>query len=498
VKEVRTTLKISKISIKYYLYNPFLPLLLLFTSKNMDLVGIFWNYCHTLRHEGVDYADYIEELTYLLFLKLASERKVEIPVGCSWNELISQKDEALLLKYNQVLATLSKEKNTLGDIFTQPMAKIRNANSLNKLLMLIESINWQQFDADILGAMFEGLLEKAASESKKGTGQYFTPRPLIETIVKVMQPDPFENENFNITDVACGTGGFLISSLDWARLKYPSKNLTSKEKLKLHSDTYFGQELVIRPRRLAQMNLFLHEVQPNITLGDTIYEPFNGTKFSCILSNPPFGNKGTSEIPDRVDFPIKTSNKQLNFIQHIVSCLKDGGRAAIVLPDNVLFEDKASELWKAIFPNCNFHTILRLPNGTFSPYANVKANVLFCQKGLPTKEVWIYDARKDVEVITKNNRPLTSHHFEGFLNFYGQDPNGTKKQTLHHTKANCYSLKEIEENSYKLNFSNEEDLQHSEASIEILYNGLDLLIEDIENIAEDLKELVNTIRGYDE
>lgn len=463
----------------------------------MDLVNKLWNFCHTLRHEGVDYSDYIEELTYLLFLKIASERGIKIPKDCSWGELIKYDEEKLLINYNVMLTKLSKRDDILGDIFIQPIAKIRNASSLKKLLNLIDEVNWTSYNEDVLGSMFEGLLEKAASESKKGAGQYFTPRPLIEAIVRVMKPDPFEQPNATISDVACGTAGFIISSFEWWKTNNSINKLSAKQRQKLFEKTYYGQELVVRPRRLAQMNLYLHGISPQIKLGDTIYEPLSSQKHTCILTNPPFGTKGANEIPGRRDFLVKTSNKQLNFVQHIFSCLADKGRAAIVLPDNVLFEDKATEIWKYLMQHSNIHTILRLPRGTFTPYAQgVKANVIFMQKGVPTKDVWIFDARSNVEGITKKGRPLLHKHFKEFELSYGKDPNGrsNRRDITGDGRFRKISLRQIKERDYNLDISWIKETNvgdnHSELSPEdALYGAL----ERIQSIAKDVTEILNLI-----
>ncbi|MBL7884649.1 MAG: N-6 DNA methylase, partial [Bacteroidia bacterium] len=444
----------------------------------MDLVSKLWNFCHTLRHEGIDYSDYIEELTYLLFLKIAEERGIEIPKGCNWNTLVSQDEESLLKKYNSILSKLSKQEDILGDIFRQPIAKIRNASSLKKLLNLIDEVNWSAYNEDVLGSTFEGLLEKAANESKKGAGQYFTPRPLIEAIVSVMKPNPLENPNFKISDVACGTAGFVISSFEWWKANNAKTKLTPAQKRKVFEKTYYGQELVLRPRRMAQMNLYLHGISPNIILGDTIYEPLSKERFSCILTNPPFGTKGANQTPERKDFKIKTSNKQLNFVQHVYSCLENKGRAAIVLPDNVLFEDKATELWRHLMLNCNVHTIMRLPRGTFAPYAQgVRANVIFLQKGLPTKNIWFFDARTNIEGITKKGRPLLNKHFQEFEFCYGNDPNGKGKRIDlgENGRFRKFSIDEIKKRKYNLDisWSNEESvgIESQELSAENALNN---------------------------
>jgi len=458
----------------------------------MDLVNKLWNFCHTLRHEGVDYGDYIEELTYLLFLKLADERNVEIPVGCSWNELTQKSEGDLLLKYNAILRELSNQSGILRDIFSEPIAKIHSSSSLRKLLNLIDEVNWTAYDQDVLGATFEGLLEKAANESKKGAGQYFTPRALIQSIVRVMKPDPFESENFRISDIACGTAGFLTESYEWWKHQHFSTSVTKAQQIKLTTKTYYGQELVIKPRRLALMNLYLHGLEPNITLGDTIYElfPRENVVCSCILTNPPFGTKGANQIPDR-NFVVKTSNKQLNFIQHAYEILEHQGRAAIVLPDNVLFDETASELWQVLMEKCNLHTILKLPIGTFSPYAQgVKAVVVFFQKGIPTKDIWIFDGRSNIPGITKKGRPLTLDHFKDFETFYGSDPNGKSMRT-ETDRAKQFSIEQIKKLNYKLDVTWINDsvsrVEESENSINDIANDA---ISDLEAMIEEFNDIV--------
>ena len=459
----------------------------------MDIVGKLWNFCHTLRHEGVDYSDYIEELTYLLFLKIANERNVNVPLGCTWEDLKNSGEEDLLRKYNAILKELSKQEGILREIFSEPIAKIHNSVSLKKLLNLIDEINWSLFDLDVLGATFEGLLEKAASESKKGAGQYFTPRPLIKAIVKVMQPDPFESENFKISDIACGTAGFLTESFEWWKNKYKGIEFSGPQLEKIKSGTYYGQELVIRPRRLALMNLYLHGLEPSISLGDTIYEPLpaNFMACSCILTNPPFGTRGADQIPDR-KFKIKTSNKQLNFIQHAVEILEDQGRAAIVLPDGVLSEDKASELWKYLLEFCNVHTILKLPDGTFTPYANVKANVVFLQKGKKTTDLYVYDLRTNTLNFTKKERPLTEDFFNDFIDCYGGVPNPISRRT-ETDRFKRFTVDDIIKKNYRLDFS---WLKDSRTAIKGYSDPTDLInqvILELEELIEDCKSISDLI-----
>jgi len=344
-----------------------------------DIVNKLWGMCHTLRHDGIDYGDYIEQLTYLLFIKMADEKDVALPAGCDWDSLKSFSGTELTDHYLLVLQKLRDAKGLLGDIFAQSMPRFNNPVSLKKIITMIDAEEWASMGVDVKAEAFEGLLEKAASEGKKGAGQYFTPRVLIQSIVRIMQPDPLKQKELTICDPACGTGGFLVAAYEWLMDKTRGA-LPIAEIVRIKERTYYGQDLVARPRRLALMNLFLHGLKPIIYLGDTIYEPNRGEQYNVILTNPPFGTKGAGQAPVRDDFTIQTSNKQLNFLQHVLTILKRGGRAAVVLPDNCLFEDKAGEVFEILMTDCNVHTVLRLPRGTFIPYANAQANVVFLQK----------------------------------------------------------------------------------------------------------------------
>ncbi len=458
-----------------------------------DIVNKLWGFCHTLRHDGVDYGDYIEQLTYLLFLKMADERGVEVPKKYNWNSLKELSGTDLTDHYQEVLRRLREEKGILGKIFTQAMPRINNPVNLKRLINMIDEEDWSSMDVDVKGEAFEGLLERSASEGKKGAGQYFTPRPLIQSIIRVMQPDPRTKSDFTIFDPSCGTGGFLIAAYEW--LLKESKGAIDRDAIKrIKTKTYYGQELVPRPARLAMMNLFLHGVTTEIKIGDTIYEPFDGKKYDCILTNPPFGTKGANQAPEREDFTISTSNKQLNFIQHYLSALKPGGRAAVVLPDNVLFEDKAGEVFKILMQDCNLHTILRLPRGTFTPYAQgVKANVIFLQKGLPTENVWIFDGRSNVEGVTKKDRPLTDKHFEEFEKCYGKDPNGqSKRKDLgEEGRFRKFHIKEVEQRDYKLdiNWLKDESLDDADSLLEPQVLATEAITE-LEAVVDDLREVL--------
>jgi type I restriction enzyme M protein len=463
-----------------------------------DVVNKLWGFCHTLRHDGVDYGDYIEQLTYLLFLKIADEREVHLTDKYNWQSLKVLSGSDLMDHYTDTLRELSKEQGLLGEIFAQSQNRFSNPVSLKKLLNLIDEDEWTAMDVDVKGAAFEGLLEKAASEGKKGAGQYFTPRPLIQCMVRLMKPDPRRNPSFTITDPACGTGGFLVAAYEWLLLQTAGA-LPREDMKRIRENTYYGQELVARPRRLALMNMYLHGVTPKIKLGDTIYNAPGSERFDMVLTNPPFGTKGANQAPERDDFTIDTSNKQLNFVQHIMSVLKKGGRAAVVLPDNVLFEDKAGEVFEILMQDCNLHTILRLPRGTFTPYAQgVKANVIFFQKGLPTKKVWIFDARSNVEGITKKDRPLTLKHFEEFEQCYGSDPNGNSKRTDQGEtgRFRCFSMEDVKKRSYKLDITwlKDESLEDANNLPEPNVLATEAITE-LEAVVDDLRDILTLLEN---
>jgi type I restriction enzyme M protein len=462
-----------------------------------DVVNKLWGFCHTLRHDGVDYGDYIEQLTYLLFLKMADEKDIEVDKKYNWNSLKTLSGTDLTDHYTEILRKLREGKGILGKIFTQAMPRINNPVNLKRLINMIDEEDWSSMDVDVKGEAFEGLLERSANEGKKGAGQYFTPRELIRSIVRVMKPDPRVKKDFTICDPACGTGGFLVLAYDWLMNETKGGALERDEAKRIKDKTYFGYELVPRPARLAMMNLFLHGVTTEIKIGDTIYEPFDGKKYDCILTNPPFGTKGANQAPEREDFTIATSSKQLNFVQHYLSALKPGGRAAVVLPDNVLFEDKAGEVFKILMQDCNLHTILRLPRGTFTPYAQgVKANVIFFQKGLPTENVWIFDARSNVEGITKKDRPLTKKHFEEFEKCYGKDPNGQsqRKDLGMEGRFRKFHISEIKERDYKLdiNWLKDETLDDADNLPEPSVLATEAITE-LEFVVDELKEILNLL-----
>ena len=433
-----------------------------------DVVGRLWGFCHVLRHDGIDYGDYIEQLTYLLFLKMADEQGIYLPtypevnrttseveqIPCDWPYLRKQSGTNLTTHYTKVLTQLGTEHGILGDIFSGAQNRFTNPANMSTLIRLIDDVEWTALDVDVKAAAFEGLLEKAAAEGKKGAGQYFTPRLLIQAIVRCMQPDPRGISDFTIMDPACGTGGFLVSAYEWLKDATEGGAMDRDTALRVRTRLYFGQELVSRPRRLALMNMYLHQVEPHITLGDSIYAVPTSQRFDVILTNPPFGTKGANQAPVRGDFTIQTSNKQLNFIQHVMTILKRGGRAAMVVPDNVLFENQAGDIFEILMQDCDLHTVLRCPNGTFNPYTEgTKTNVIFFVKGRPTEKTWIYDARANVPKVTKRNRPLTPAHFAEFERCFGTDPNGRSERREADSpdgRWRSFTIDEVKERHYKL------------------------------------------------
>jgi type I restriction enzyme M protein len=461
-----------------------------------DVVQKLWGFCHTLRHDGIDYGDYIEQITYLLFLKMADEKGVDVPKGCSWTGIRDRSGTELLDHYLEILRTLGRTRGILGDIFSGAQSRFTNPVNLRRLVSLIDEVEWTALGVDVKAEAYEGLLERAAAEGKKGAGQYFTPRILIQSIVRCMKPDPRGKPDFTITDPAVGTGGFLVASYEW--LAAQTKGAMDRDVMKrVKTRTYYGQDLVERPRRLALMNLYLHGIEPSITIGDSIYDPPSGARFDIVLTNPPFGTRGANQVPERDDFTIRTSNKQLNFVQHVLTILKPGARAAVVLPDNCLFADQAGEVLKILTEDCALHTVLRLPRGTFTPYSpGVKANVVFFTKGYQTDTVWIYDARTNVPSITKKDRPLTPLHYAEFERCYGDEPNGRATRKSADSKEDrwrSFSIAEVQGRHYKLDGFKwlKED---SSENLDDLAEPEELITDVIEELEEAVGQLNGILR----
>jgi type I restriction enzyme M protein len=479
-----------------------------------DIVQKLWGFCHTLRHDGIDYGDYIEQLTYLLFLKMADERNIdlsaltiktekgkEIEVDCSWPTLIAKSGTAVTHHYEDILRALGQQRGLLGDIFAGAQSRFNNPVNLKKLLGLIDDENWIAMNVDVKAAAFEGLLEKAASEGKKGAGQYFTPRILIQAIVRCMKPDPRAHKEFTICDPACGTGGFLVCSYEWLMDQTKGGALARDLAKRIKSETYFGQELVARPRRLTLMNLCLHGLEPHIKFGDSIYEVPDGRRFDVVMTNPPFGTKGANQAPTRDDFTVSTSNKQLNFIQHVMTILKPGGRAAVVVPDNCLFADQAGEVFKILTEDCNLHTVLRLPNGTFTPYSpGTKTNVIFFTKGFATETTWIYDGRTNVASLTKKDRKLTPEHFQEFEGCYRSDSNGKAKRNSKDSKDDrwrSFDIEQIKEREFKidsLKWLKDESLDNGDESFEPEELATDAIAE-LQSAVEELNGVLTLLEN---
>ncbi len=391
---------------------------------NQQIVQKLWNLCNVLRDDGITYHQYVTELTYLLFLKMMKETDNEgsIPEEYRWDSLTKLHGIELKTHYQKLLIDLGNEGNDiLKQIYTNAKTNIDEPKNLEKIIRSIDELDWYSAKEEGLGDLYEGLLEKNASETKSGAGQYFTPRVLIDVIVKLVDPKPGERCN----DPAAGTFGFMIAADRHVREQTDDYfDLGEKEAEFQKFKAFTGVELVKDTHRLALMNAMLHDIQGEIILGDTLSEQGKDLKnYDVIMTNPPFGTKQGGERPTRDDLTFTTTNKQLNFVQHIYRALKSDGnaRAAVVLPDNVLFEGGVGAKIRADLMNkCNLHTILRLPTGIF--YAQgVKTNVLFFTREKTdtdnTKEVWVYDLRTNMPSFGKRT-PLTEKHFADFEKAY--------------------------------------------------------------------------------
>ena len=411
--------------------------------SNEQLVAKVWNYAHVLRDQGISYGDYIEQITYLLFLKMDQERTdllketSSIPQQWNWAQLAKLDGDALQQQYNQTLQALAKEPGIIGTIFAKSQNKLSDPAKLKRIVSLIDSEGpWIGLNVDVKGQIYEGLLERNASEVKSGAGQYFTPRPVIEAIVQCVNPRISET----VCDPACGTGGFLLAA--FAHMKGQSQD--KEKQRRLRSRALHGVDIVDEVVRLCAMNLYLHGIgnhQSPVIQGDALASVPNH-RYGVVLTNPPIGKKSSYQVIgqdgtitteretyERDDFKFTTSNKQINFLQHIMTILDSRGRAGVVLPDNVLFEaGRAGEgIRRRLLDQFNFHTLLRLPTGIwYSP--GVKANVLFFDKRpaaleAQTRELWIYDLRPNIHKTLKQ-KPLPSAALADFITCYQ-----TRKET---------------------------------------------------------------------
>ena len=391
-------------------------------STEQALTKKVWNLATTLAGAGVAYTDYITQLTYLLFLKMDAENEElfeegsSIPEGYRWRNLIELDGLDLTEQYEKTLKILSEQDNLIGTIFTKAQNEIDKPVYLKKVISMIDEEQWLVMDGDVKGAIYEGILEKNGQDKKSGAGQYFTPRPLIQAMVDCIKPKIGET----VCDPACGTGGFLLAAYDC--MKQQSQDKDKREFL--NNKALHGVDNTPLVVTLASMNLYLHGIGTDrspIACEDSL-EKEPDTLVDVILANPPFGIRPAGSVDiNRPDFYVETKNNQLNFLQHMMLMLKTGGRAAVVLPDNVLFEGGAGEtIRKKLLSDFNLHTILRLPTGIF--YAQgVKANVLFFTKGQPTKDIWFYDYRTDVKHTLATNK-LQRHHLDDFVACYTANP----------------------------------------------------------------------------
>lgn len=450
-------------------------------NESSAIVQRLWNYCHVLRDDGVSYGDYVEQLTYLVFLKMADEqtkppfnKPSTIPEGLDWQSLLEKDGDALEVHYRHIIETLSKETGMLGIIFRKSQNRIQDPAKLKRLIMLINDEVWVGLGIDVKGDIYEGLLQKNAEDIKSGAGQYFTPRPLIKAMVEVIRPEP----GMTICDPACGTGGFLLASHDYISNHY---QLDKEQKKFLKFETFTGKDIVDNVVRLCVMNLFLHGIGGDgspIEVGDSLHSD-PGDRFDVVLTNPPFGKKSSitivngegkadreSLIYERPDFWATTSNKQLNFLQHVKTLLKINGKAGIVVPDNVLFEGGAGEtVRKKILHECDVHTLLRLPTGVF--YAQgVKANVLFFDRKPAsekpwTEKLWIYDLRTNKHFTLKTN-PLRYEDLLDFIKSYNPENRHEREETERFRAFNYDELMHRDKVSLDIFWLRDESLEDAE------------------------------------
>lgn len=454
-------------------------------NESASIVAKLWNFCTVLRDDGVSYGDYVEQLTYLLFLKMADEQTKPplnktsiIPNDLDWASLSPKDGDELEVQYRHTLDSLGKGKGMLGVIFRKAQNKIQDPAKLKRLINLIDQETWAGIDIDVKGEIYEGLLQKNAEDTKSGAGQYFTPRALIRAIVNVMKPEP----GMMIYDPACGTGGFLLMAHEYISNNF---KLDKDQKQFLKFTALGGKDIVDGVARLCVMNMYLHGVggdESPIDVGDALVaDP--GDRYDMVLTNPPFGKKSSitivngegkadkeSLVYEREDFWATTSNKQLNFLQHVKTLLKMNGKAAIVVPDNVLFEGGAGEtVRRKLLHECDVHSLLRLPTGIF--YAQgVKANVLFFDRKPAsekpwTEKVWIYDLRTNVHFTLKTN-PLTFEDLNDFVQCYNAD-----------------NRREREETERFRGFTYDELIQRDKVNLDIFWLK-DETLEDTENLPD--------------
>lgn len=495
-------------------------------TDSQTIVNKAWNFAHVLRDDGLSYMAYTEQITFLLFLKMADEqskppfsRKPIVPANLSWQSLLDRDGDELEVHYRKVLEELGKQKGMLGEIFKKARPEIQNPSTLRKLIVnLIDEENWSAMQADVKGDIYEGLLSKSAAESPKGAGQYFTPRELIKAIVDCVRPTPEDT----VSDPASGTGGFLLAAHQFVVDEY-GKELDKDQKKHLRTKFISGSELVPNTARLCIMNLYLHGIGVDadacpIRSGVDSLASDPAERVSLVLTNPPFGKKSSISIVnedaelenddstyERTGFWVTTKNKQLNFLQHVKTMLKINGRCAVVVPDNVLFEGGAGEtVRRNLLKQCDVHTLLRLPTGIF--YAQgVKANVLFfenktAQEKAWTKKLWVYDLRTNMHFTLKTN-PLKRADLDEFVKCYNpKNPNRRKATWAEETpegRWRCYEYDELlkrDKANLDIFWLRDETLEESdnlpdpEILAQEIVDDLQTALEQFANIAAELRE----------
>lgn len=468
--------------------------------KQQNIVQKVWNLCNILRGDGITYYQYISELSYLLFLKIAQENGSEmlIPEGYRWADLDSHSEDGLLGFYQEMLTHLgaTADNEVVRAIYAFPTTVFSHSENLKAVVSGISKIDWHQVDKDGFGDIYSGLIDKSAQDARSGAGQYFTPRALVDVIVKLSQPKNGEL----IQDPSAGSGGFLVAADEFI------KRNVAKDIYRASPPKYQGVEIEKNTRRICLMNTFLHGLDAQIIYGDALTEDASALEAAdLILANPPFGSKGGSKRSSRKDIPFPNCSKQLAFLQHIYLGLKEGGRSAVVLPDNILFEDGvARDIRKSLMEACDLHTILRLPTGIF--YATgVKTNVLFFSKAKVaesrSKEVWIYDMRANMPRFGKTS-PLEQKHFEDFVMNFGDDPYGKSPRKDQGAKGRFrrFTREEIAKRNYNLDISwlsdgkaaNEEGLDELESISAAIIGHLRSALSEIEAAEDELAEFVES------
>lgn len=483
------------------------------------LVQKLWNYCNVLRDDGLSYGDYLEQLTYLLFLKMADEqtrppfsRPPIVPQGLDWQSLLDRDGEELEAHYLRILAELGRQAGILGIIFRKAQNRIQDPAKLRRLVIdLIDQEAWMILDADVKGDAYEGLLQRNAEDTRSGAGQYFTPRPLIRAIVEVMRPEP----DTTLCDPACGTGGFLLAAYEWITARHL---LDPDQKRHLRYESLKGWEIVDNAARLCAMNLLLHGIAAADALSpiqvDDALKADPGERFDMVLTNPPFGRKssitmvgadGEARREDltvvRDDFWATTSNKQVNFVQHIKTLLKINGRAAIVVPDNVLFEGGAGEtVRRRLLHDFDVHTLLRLPTGVFYSQG-VKANVLFFDRKPAsetpwTRELWVYDLRTNQRFTLKGN-PLRREHLDDFVACYRPEDRAGRQEADRFRRFSYEELVARDKASLDLSWLRDESLEDAD-NLPPPHILAAEIVEDLEAALTQFNEVASSLAPVDE